>query len=567
MSATLVSITQPLIKTKDESRYLTAEEFISYCARVSNPSNQLNTETASRLLAYCIKHQHWSIFEQVSCTFEIKTSRAIAAQILRHRSFSFQEFCISGKSLITTIQPNGQPRYLSIEKLYERQHWKSYKKLNIRVYDDVKKEFTTSKIREVFKTGKKDCFKVYFNDGKHITCTKEHKFLTRDGFETLENALGLERKKNTVVLTNPKELAVNGIPCYQSKEWLEAAKIRNIKNGLGMTGIAKEANISYNTIKKWIRKHKLSFTKQETASYTTVWNKGKTGYKIKPRTKEQREYMSKITPKGEMHHSYKGGAASKRRAIANYFNKYRQDIFKKFNYTCQMCKRPFNYFDGKIDIHHIKEVGLFPELALDLDNVIPVHRKCHMEHHGKSYYFTETIRKSHKGNTLAPKFVKIEKVEYVGEIETYDLEVYHPSHNYVANKICVHNSQRYATTTELEDIEWRMQGKTNRQVGDEIIPLESLTNEQREAINCAQKWSTYAYSKLVEGGIAKECARMVLPLNTSTTLYMSGTARSWLHYLELRTKEDTQKEHRNIALEIQKQFKEHFPSVTEALGW
>lgn len=128
-------------------------------------------------------------------------------------------------------------------------------------------------------------------------------------------------------------------------------------------------------------------------------------------------------------------------------------------------------------------------------------------------------------------------------------------------------SQRYSTATELENIEWRMQGKTNRQVGDDIIPLESLTNEQREAINCAQKWSTYAYSKLIEGGIAKECARMVLPLNTSTTLYVSGTIRSFLHYIELRTNIDTQKEHREIAEGIKKIFIENFPNTSEALEW
>jgi thymidylate synthase (FAD) len=126
-------------------------------------------------------------------------------------------------------------------------------------------------------------------------------------------------------------------------------------------------------------------------------------------------------------------------------------------------------------------------------------------------------------------------------------------------------SQRYSTSTELEDIEWRMQGKTNRQVGDEIIPLESLTNEQREAINCAQKWSTYAYSKLVDGGIAKECARMVLPLNTSTTIYMNGTIRSWIHYLKIRCKNDTQKEHREIADGVRSIFTKHFPTIAEAM--
>jgi len=70
----------------------TAEDLMVYCARVSNPSNQLNLDTGAKLLRYCIEHEHWSVFEQASMTVEITTSRAIAAQILRHRSFAFQEF-------------------------------------------------------------------------------------------------------------------------------------------------------------------------------------------------------------------------------------------------------------------------------------------------------------------------------------------------------------------------------------------------------------------------------------------------------------------------------------------
>ena len=70
----------------------TAQEVISYVARVSNPNNQLNFDTAAGLLRYCIKHEHWSIFEQASMTLEINTTRGLAAQILRHRSFTYQEF-------------------------------------------------------------------------------------------------------------------------------------------------------------------------------------------------------------------------------------------------------------------------------------------------------------------------------------------------------------------------------------------------------------------------------------------------------------------------------------------
>lgn len=87
MSVQLVSITQPRLEKE-----MTPEEFIVYIARVSNPSNQLNTETAPKLINYLIKHKHWSPFEFVDLTVQITTRRSIAAQILRHRSFSFQEF-------------------------------------------------------------------------------------------------------------------------------------------------------------------------------------------------------------------------------------------------------------------------------------------------------------------------------------------------------------------------------------------------------------------------------------------------------------------------------------------
>jgi len=69
-----------------------AQELVAYCARVSNPANQLNTETSERLIRYLVKHRHWSPLEMVSACLEIETTRDIARQMLRHRSFSFQEF-------------------------------------------------------------------------------------------------------------------------------------------------------------------------------------------------------------------------------------------------------------------------------------------------------------------------------------------------------------------------------------------------------------------------------------------------------------------------------------------
>ena len=88
MTVKLVAITKPTIGDGE----MTASDFITFAARVSNPGNQHNVLTSAKLLAYCIRHGHWSVFEQASMTVEIQTSRAVSAQIIRHRSFCFQEF-------------------------------------------------------------------------------------------------------------------------------------------------------------------------------------------------------------------------------------------------------------------------------------------------------------------------------------------------------------------------------------------------------------------------------------------------------------------------------------------
>lgn len=94
MNARLIALSAPqaLPEFADVKRTLTAEDLIVYCARVSSPQNQPNLDTGERLLRYCIRNKHWSIFETVSMTVEITTSVAISHQIVRHRSFTFQQF-------------------------------------------------------------------------------------------------------------------------------------------------------------------------------------------------------------------------------------------------------------------------------------------------------------------------------------------------------------------------------------------------------------------------------------------------------------------------------------------
>jgi len=91
MNVRMVSYSKPSDEMFEEG-LVDVQELVAFCARVSNPSNQLNTDTSEKLIKYLIKHQHWSPLEMVSACLEIETTRDIARQILRHRSFSFQEF-------------------------------------------------------------------------------------------------------------------------------------------------------------------------------------------------------------------------------------------------------------------------------------------------------------------------------------------------------------------------------------------------------------------------------------------------------------------------------------------
>jgi len=129
-------------------------------------------------------------------------------------------------------------------------------------------------------------------------------------------------------------------------------------------------------------------------------------------------------------------------------------------------------------------------------------------------------------------------------------------------------SQRYSVATEFEDIELRLQGDKNRQVGEKLLPIDTdaydkISHLLAESMSISQ----HCYETMIENGVAKEVARMVLPLTTQTTMYMKGSLRSWIHYIELRTEQNTQKEHRIIAEKCKKIFIKEFPIISEALEW
>ena len=130
-------------------------------------------------------------------------------------------------------------------------------------------------------------------------------------------------------------------------------------------------------------------------------------------------------------------------------------------------------------------------------------------------------------------------------------------------------SQRYADSNLLGNIELpelRRQDDKNRQNSIDDLEPEVVEKFNRQ-MNTLFSSAFGLYNQMLEAGVAKECARFVLPLATPTRLYMTGSCRSWIHYINLRSAHGTQKEHMEIANACKKVFVEQFPAVSEALEW
>jgi thymidylate synthase (FAD) len=130
-------------------------------------------------------------------------------------------------------------------------------------------------------------------------------------------------------------------------------------------------------------------------------------------------------------------------------------------------------------------------------------------------------------------------------------------------------SQRYADSNLLGEIELpelRRQDDKNRQNSIDDLDPEMVDKFNRQ-MNTLFSSAFGLYNQMLEAGVAKECARFVLPLATPTRIYMTGSCRSWIHYINLRSAHGTQKEHMDIANECKRLFTKQFPAVSEALEW
>ena len=546
---TPIGITTPLVDFIPDS-----EGLISYQARVSSPNNQQNFETADKLLAYCARHGQWSIFDMSNLVLEITAPRDISRQVLRHSSAKFQEFCVAEGTKIHTMTASGSLNKVAIEDLYKRynsdQYWGMSSKL-VRVYDEKSGKFISAKIKEVFDTGVKSVYKMTLDNGKTITSTKDHKFLTRFGFKRLED------------IDVGDFIGCNGDVCYQNYDWMKKSKEESLRCGGGVQYIADKADVSYHTIRKLLKILNLKFTKKEVASYTEIWNKG-LPKELQPNfgkfhSSEVREKQRNSSRRGENSEFYKHGNGKTWRKSVNIWSRgYKSELFTKQGGVCAISGKPLDL--NNCDVDHVKPVFKYPELAFDPLNLRLISKEEHLKKSTKE--MTES--------RIVPRYSPVKSIEYVGEMKTYDLEVDHESHNYVADGIVTHNSQRYADVTDdmfcLRDL--RAQDDKNRQNSISGVfsddDIDEWYKDQQEVIDLVQSKVKKWRSK----DAAKECTRVFMPEGlTMSNMYMNGTVRTWIHYSGLRGKRgETQDEHCDVADACKQFLLKYFPSLSKVLS-
>lgn len=530
------------------------DEHLAYIARVSNPDNQDNPKIEG-LLKYMMREGHVSPFTMCNACLEFNTPRDIARQALRHSSMPPQEFCIAGDSKITTVTKQGRTKKIAIESLYKRFNNSQYCGMSdnlVRVFDESSKLLTVAKIKEVFSTGKKVVYTLTLENGKKIKATEDHKFLTFNGFKRLAD------------ITVGDFVGCNGVKVWQDKEWLEKAKAESLSFD-GVTYIANKAGVSYHTIRKWLKIYGLQYTKQEVATYTQIWNKG-LDKEQQPRfgktcSDETRLKMRKSAKKGEESNLYINGNKSHDTVLFNDYARqfsysFKLRLLREQNYKCAVTG--VDLTEDNCEIDHKEPVYSRPDLALDYKNLQAVHKDAHR---------LKTTKESVASRYTA-RYSKVKSIVLHGEVETYDMEIEHYSHNYVANGIITHNSQRYQDVSKLGDFclrEFRLQDETNRQSSIEVDENNQLALEWKKRQESLLEVVREHYEWCIKNGGAKEVARVILPEGlTPSRLYFNGNMRSWIFYLKSRLHESTQKEHRELAKMVLTELRKVAPITMSA---
>ena len=545
------------------------ERLAEFAGRLCYMSQRNPASRTTRDYLDNIKRQgHGSVLEHANYSILVEgVSRSLTHELVRHRAG--MAYCLDGDTLIYSERRAGGhrngPRGRTIRDLHamtRTPHGRSrLRLLRLRCLDEASGTFTTGRVRAVVASGVKPLFRVELEDGKSITCTKEHRFLTPTGWQRLEDAVGgLSVSPGGVacVGTLDAQFLTNGTAAYRDREWLRA---RYQVDGLAQAEIGALAGVSEHCIRSWVRRHGLQKATGTGMTGRRPWNRGVRYTAGWHHSAETRAGLA-AQKRGARNPAWRGGTTGVGAQLRRELECQRAAILERDAHTCRLC----GVRGGRLTLHHVVPMWARPDLALSAANIAAVCWECHVHRlNGHELDFVERLggrrdevpadakAPAPPSRLLVPRARRVVSVTYVGERETYDIEMDGPNHNFVANGIVTHNSQlsqRYVDESEANFV-----------VPPAIIgdgPLEAAWRAQVEGAQASyvalvdQLMERYAWvaDKVHRRKMAREAARGVLPNSTETKIVVTGNARAWRTVIELRSSEGAELEIRRWAVAV-----------------
>ena len=470
----------------------------------------------------------------------------------------------------------------------------------LRHCDEKTGEIDDTRVIDVWQTGVRPVFKVTLTNGYSLKMTKDHLCLTSDGWKTLEQATGVHLGigGGATWRESSPQFAVNGIPAHRDREWLTARRAE----GLKVQEIADRAGVSYHTIKKALAREGLQYTPKEIVRFSAATQRGQRRT-VKPWVRTP-EVLAKLRAAraGAASNFWKGGVTSQRQLIAAWTTTNAGKVHKRNGFKCVICAGHTG-----LNAHHVDPVWHNPDTARDIENLTTLCGRCHRDvhrmnlelsflqearqadvttfwqRHPKSQQRHPTKRKSQQ-QKLVRAWSAVERIEYVGEEMTYDIEVIGPDHNFVANGFIVHNSvNEYSARYSILDREFyvpepeqlAVQATSNRQGRGEVITgdrAQQILNVLREDAERMYRDYEQLLNETSSGevlvpeqqGLARELARMNLSVNFYTQWYWKTNLHNLLNFLSLRADAHAQYEIRVYADALIKVLHDWVPHTAAA---
>lgn len=562
--------------------YMGDDSAVVQAARISYGAGTKQLHEDRGLIRYLMRHHHSTPFEMCEIKLHVRVPMDTWRQWVRHRTACLAEGTELIFDLPGGLRRRGRQAYpMSVEKLYEKfqpsaNRTRSDKQRNpyfkagrvramlLRQMNEDTGLMQHTRVVNVYKNGPKPVFRMTLSDGKTIECTADHRFKFADGWKTLASATGLRLlgrwadwiKGRYEIYVNGRELTGDHI--YHDASWLnDQYNVQKRK----IADIADLAETSYHTIRKWLRKCGLSHAKGGRSKLP--WNAGRR-YRLGPRQLSAAFLLANQRARsGAASNFWRGGVTLRRASIGRWTQQAAQRVHERNGWTCQLCHRRASVLHA----HHIVPVWADGSRGHDEANLttlcVPCHRKVHLdelayvERLGGPPVRAEWVKRPrHAWNKLvAAKLVRIDRFEYVGEKETFDVEVEGPYHNFVANGIVTHNSvneysTRYSVAIDAAQQtppdQWRLQSPLNRQGSGGTLPV-GIGEKLAAAERALQDEARRVYEERLAAGVAREQARKDLPLSTYTEAYWKINLHNLLHFLGLRMDDHAQEEIRAYA--------------------